>query len=135
MTPSPVNTVSLDELNDILNEMKKGEDAIKRLAEMDDSKGFTGKKKKAEPQEVGVPPSSRTRPAEVAPMAGLDGVLSDTDLAKSRLAQAEMMKKNAAMMLAEAEKLTQEAQQLDPTINNKNVGTTAKKKTTKVKAA
>jgi len=135
MTPTPANTVRLDELNDILNEMKKGEEAIKRLAEMDANKGFTGKKRKAEPQEVGVPPASRTKPAEVAPMAGLDGVLSDADLAKSRLAQAEMMKKNAAMMLAEAEKLSQEALQLDPTINNKNVGTTAKKKTTKVKAA
>ena len=134
MTPTPANSVRLDELNDILNEMKKGEEAIKRLAEMDKNAGLSTKKRRAEPEEVGVPPSSRTKPAEVAP-SSLEGVLSDSDLAKSRLAQAEMMKKNAASMLAEAERLTQEAQALDPTVSTKNVGTTTKKKTTKVKAA
>lgn len=134
MTPTPANSVRLDELNDILNEMKKGEEAIKRLAEMDKNAGLSTKKRRAEPEEVGVPPSSRTKPAEVA-SSSLEGVLSDSDLAKSRLAQAEMMKKNAASMLAEAERLTQEAQALDPTVSTKNVGTTTKKKTTKVKAA
>lgn len=134
MTPTPVASVRLDELNDILNEMKKGEDAIKRLAEMDKENGFTGKKKRpAEPREVGVPPSSRTRPAEVAPSAGLNDVLSDADLARSRVAQAEMMKQNANAMLAEAERLLKEAADLDPS-TTKNVRAT-KKKTTKVKAA
>lgn len=135
MTPTPASTVRLDELNDILNEMKKGEEAIQRLAELDRNQGMSNKKRRAnEPQEVGVPPSSRTKPAEVAPVASLDGVLTDSDLAKSRLAQAELMKKNAATMLAEAEKLITEAQQLDPSLKAENVGTT-KKKTAKVKAA
>jgi hypothetical protein len=135
MTPTPASNIRLDELNDILNEMKKGEEAIKRLAEMDKNSGLSTKKRRSEPQEVGVPPASRTKPAEVAPSANLEGVLSDSDLAKSRLAQAEMMKKNAASMLAEAERLLQEAQSLDPTTTTKNVGTATKKKTTKVKAA
>lgn len=135
MTPTPANSVRLDELNDILNEMKKGEEAIKRLAEMDKNAGLSTKKRRNEPGEVGVPPSSRTKPAEVPQSASLDGVLSDADLAKSRLAQAELMKKNAASMLAEAERLTQEAQALDPTTTTKNVGTATKKKTTKIKAA
>lgn len=132
MTPTPANTVRLDELNDILNEMKKGEAAIKRLAEMDSSTGLAkGKKRRAEPQEVGVPPSSRTQPAQQS--TSFEGVLSDSDLARSRIAQAEMMKKNAATMIAEAERLTQEAMSLDPTTKS-NAGTT-KKKTAKVKAA
>ena len=134
MTPTPSNTVRLDELNEILNEMKKGEAAIKRLAEMDKNTGLSTKQRRNEQKEVGVPPSSRTRPAEVSPTASLHGVLSDSDLAKSRVAQAEMMKANAATMLAEAERLIQEAQQLDPITTTKNVGTT-KKKTAKVKAA
>lgn len=135
MTPTPTSTVRLDELNDILNEMKKGEEAIKRLAEMDKNQGLSTKKRRQpELQEVGVPPSSRTKPAEVAPMASLEGVLTDSDLAQSRLAQAEMMKKNAATMLAEAERLIQEAHDLDPKAVTKNVGTT-KKKTAKVKAS
>lgn len=133
MTPTPAATVRLDELNSILNEMKKGEDAIKRLAEMDKENGFTGKKKRqAEPREVGVPPSSRSVAADVAPSAGIDGVLSDADLARSRLAQAEMMKKNAAAMLAEAERLAAEAADLDPTVTNV---TKPKAKKAKVKAA
>lgn len=135
MTPTPASSIRLDELNDILNEMKKGEEAIKRLAEMDQNTGLSTKKRRAEPQEVGVPPASRTKPAEVSPTSSLEGVLSDSDLAKSRLAQAEMMKKNAASMLAEAERLIQEAQALDPTTTTKNVGTATKKKTAKVKAA
>lgn len=136
MTPTPANTVRLDELNDILNEMKKGEEAIRRLAEMDQNQGLATKKRKpAEPREVGVPPSSRTRPADVAPSAGLDGVLTDSELAKSRVAQAEMMKKNAATMLAEAERLLAEAADLDPSTVAQNVGKTTKKKAPKVKAA
>jgi hypothetical protein len=133
MTPTPSNTVRLDELNEILNEMKKGEAAIKRLAEMDSNLGLAkGKKRRPEPQEVGVPPSSRTQPAQQS--TSFEGVLSDSDLARSRIAQAEMMKKNAATMIAEAERLTQEALNLDPTTKS-NAGTTTKKKTAKVKTA
>jgi len=135
MTPTASNTVRLDELNDILNEMKKGEEAIKRLAEMDKNTGLATKRRPVEPREVGVPPSSRTQPAQQT--ASFDGVLSDEDLARSRIAQAEMMKKNAATMLAEAERLTKEAEDLSPTITTTlktNVGT-AKKKTAKVKEA
>lgn len=134
MTPTPAASIRLDELNEILNEMKTGEEAVKRLAEIDAQKGLSTKsKRKAEPQEVGVPPSSRTQPA-VAPVSA-SGVLSDSDLASSRLAQAELMKKNAATMLAEAERLINEAAQLDPTTTKtKNVGS-AKTKKVKVKTA
>lgn len=131
MTPTPAASVRLDELNDILNEMKTGEAAVKRLAELDAQKGMgTKAKRKTELQEVGVPPSSRTQSVVVPDTA--PGVLTDSDLASSRLAQAELMKKNAATMLAEAERLINEATQLDPT--TKNVGT-AKTKKAKVKAA
>ena len=138
MTPTPSSTVRLDELNDILNEMKKGEDAIKRLAEMDKAQGLVpNKKRKPELKEVGVPPSSRSTPSTTPNSASLTSVLSDSDLAMSRLAQAELMKKNANTMLAEAERLINEAVQLDPTvIKPKNVGPTkTKTKTSKVKAA
>lgn len=133
MTPTPASTVRLDELNEILNEMKKGEEAIKKLAEMDAAKGMNGSKRKPEPKELGVPPSSRTQPADVA-TTNVSGVLSDSDLAKSYVAQAEMMKRNAATMLAEAERLTAEASKLDPMAAG-NVGKSTKKKTPKVKAA
>lgn len=133
MTPTPAATIRLDELNGILNEMKKGEDAIKRLAELDANKGLTGKKRTQEVKEVGVPPSSRTQPA-VIPQAPMDSVLTDSDIARSRVAQAEMMKNNAATMLAEAERLLEEAAALDPSVKA-NVGKTTKKKAVKAKAA
>ena len=136
MTPTPTSSVRLDELNSILDEMKKGEAAIKRLAEMDKSQGLApNKKRRQELQEVGVPPSSRSTPSIAPNSASLTSVLSDSDLAVSRLAQAELMKKNANTMLAEAERLIGEASQLDPTtIKVKNVGS-AKTKTPKVKAS
>lgn len=140
MTPTPSSSVRLDELNEILNEMKKGEDAIKRLAEMDKAQGLApNKKRRPELKEVGVPPSSRSTPSLTPNSASLTSVLSDSDLAISRLAQAELMKKNANTMLAEAERLINEAVSLDPTITKaKNVGgtttTKAKAKTPKVKA-
>ena len=134
MTPTASSTIRLDELNSILNEMKKGEDAIKRLADMDASAGLNKKKRVVPPKEVGVPPSSRSLADETINTVGISGVLTDGDLALSRLAQAELMKKNAATMMAEADRLITEAAVLDPSLT-KATHATAKKKTIKVKAA
>ena len=134
MTPTPAASVRLDELNEILDEMKKGEEAIKRLADMDQARGLApNKKRRNEQPELGVPPSSRSQPA-TTPTTDVAKVLTDSDLAASRLAQAELMKKNAATMMAEAERLIVEAAGLDPTIKTKDAGTTKKKKA-KVKAS
>ena len=84
VTPGGKSTVRLDELNDILNEMKKGEDAIKKMAELDANAGMTGKRR-AEPREVGAPRNSRATPAQVT-----ETVLTDEDLAQQRLDQAEI---------------------------------------------
>ena len=40
MTPNSTTTIRLDELNKILNEMQQGEDAVKRMAELDSSRGL-----------------------------------------------------------------------------------------------
>ena len=40
MTPQPNTKIKLDELNKILDEMQQGEAAVKRLAEMNDSRGL-----------------------------------------------------------------------------------------------
>jgi hypothetical protein len=40
MTPQPNVQIKLDELNKILDEMKQGEDAVRKLAEMDASMGL-----------------------------------------------------------------------------------------------
>ncbi len=43
VTATPTSNVRLDELNKILNEMKQGEDAIKKMAALDAEGGYTGK--------------------------------------------------------------------------------------------
>ena len=136
VTPNNKSSVRLDELNGILNEMKKGEDAVKRLAEIDANRGMTGKKRQAEPREVGVAPNSLSIPAQgtVSAEQYLGEVLTDADLAKQRLTQAADMKKQAEAMLAEAARLEGEAASLDTTTNGKPRKTT-KAKTPKKQAA
>lgn len=119
VTPTTTSKVRLDELNTILNEMAKGEAAVKKLAELDASQGATGKQKT---REVGEPiKPAKTSSADVN--AKLNEVLTDNDLARERLTQAEKMKKEAEMLISEAERLVAEAAALDPTVKVKrNVG-------------
>lgn len=119
VTPTTTSKVRLDELNTILNEMAKGEEAVKKLAELDAAKGATGTQKT---REVGEPAkATKTTSADVN--AKLNQVLTDADLARERLNQAEKMKQEAEMLISEAERLVAEAAALDPTVKVKrNVG-------------
>lgn len=125
ITPNAKSNVRLDELNNILNEMEKGEDAIKKMAELDKNAGMIGKK---ETREVGQNPMSRSNVAETT-NASVNDVLTDEQLASQRVAQAAKMKLEAQQMLAEAARLEAEAADMIPAQAN---GTT---KTTKAKAA
>jgi hypothetical protein len=134
VTPTSNSSVRLDELNDILDEMTKGEEALKRLQEIDSSRGMTSKQapRRAQIQELG---ERRTREAQGNTSAAemLSGLLSDTDLATQRLEQAQKMEASARQLLAEAERLKSEAQSLSPKVND--VGTKTKKTATKKQAA
>ena len=125
ITPNAKSNVRLDELNNILNEMEKGEEAIKKMADLDKNAGMTGKR---EGREVGINPASRSNTPTVASTATIADVLSDDQLAAQRVAQAAKMKLEAQQMLAEAARLEAEAVDLTPATN----GTT---KTTKAKTA
>lgn len=136
VTPTTTSSVRLDELNGILNEMAKGEDAVKRLAELDASKGMTGKKRE-QIREVGVPPNSRSKEVtipESAQPAALDSFLTDADLAKERVRQATNMKAQAESLLNEVQRLLSEAAELDPSLSQNVRKTTTTKKKTKVQA-
>ena len=134
VTPTSNSSVRLDELNDILDEMQKGEEAMKRLQDIDNSRGFTGKKapRKASIQEVG---ERRTREAQGNTSAAemLSGLLSDSDLATQRLEQAQKMEASAKQLLEEAARLKSEAESLSSKVDN--VGTKTKKIATKKQAA
>lgn len=124
VTPNPQTKIKLEELNSILNEMKQGENAVKRLQEMDASRGLqdpvdVAKRMRGDKQ---VPP-----PINQAPQ----GVLGDSTLAQQRLQQAQRMAAEARGLLAESDRLLAEAHQMDPSLAPAPVK--AKAKTTKAK--
>ncbi len=125
VTPQQGSQVRLDELNDIMKKMEAGEDAIKEMAELDAQRGVRDPNKKAEPREVGEPANTRSAPAQV--QAPQDGALTDVDIARGYRDQATRMQVEAKAMIAEATRLTKEAQKLDPLTNAKK---NTKKKTT-----
>lgn len=111
ITPTPTSSVRLDELNNILNEMSKGEEAIKKMAKLDSEIGYTGKRNPGSTPAM----SGIVSAANASSDASLTEALSDQDLAQARIRQAETMKASAAQMLAEAARLVSEAEVLDPT--------------------
>ena len=140
VTPTTISSVRLDELNDILDEMAKGKEAMERLQNIDSNRGYTGKKnntnknqpRRAEIQELG---ERKIREAQGNTSAAdmLSGMLNDTDLAAQRLEQAQRMEASAKQLLEEAARLKAEAGSLDPKVND--VETKTKKTTTKKQAA
>jgi len=137
VTPTSTSSVRLDELNDILDEMAKGQEAMERLQNLDANRGLTGKKnntppRRAEIQELG---EKRTREAQGNTSAAemLAGMLSDSDLAAQRVEQAQKMEATAQQLLAEAARLKAEAESLSPRVDD--VGTKTKKTSTKKQAA
>jgi hypothetical protein len=140
VTPTSNSSVRLDELNDILDEMAKGKEAMEKLQNIDNNRGYTGKKnntdknqpRRAEIKELG---DRRTKEAQGNTSAAdmLAGMLSDSDLASQRMEQALKMEASAKQLLAEAERLKSEAESLSPKVEN--VGTKTKKTSTKKQAA
>jgi hypothetical protein len=110
MTPQPNTRIKLDELNKILNEMKQGEDAVKRLAELDSSRGLQ------DPADV----ARRLRGDKMPAQMNQQGIqstgdaLGDNVIANNLRQQAQKMAAEAKGLLAESERLMQEATVMDP---------------------
>lgn len=100
MTPAPNQKIKLSELNSILDEMSKGEEAVRKLAEIDASRGLQ------DPKDV----AKRMRGESTLPKGDL---LDNTSLATNLRNQANKMSAEAKGLLAEVERLLQEAAQLD----------------------
>lgn len=122
ITPNANSSVVLTELNRLLDEMGKGNDAIRRLKELDEAQAKTKKSTKTSSADIG---ANTSEPAVVS----VSDVLSDRDLALQRIKQAETMQADAARLLKEAEILMEEATTLDPTIHDNS----KKKSTAKAK--
>jgi len=110
MTPQPNTVIRLDELNKILDEMKQGEEAVKRLAEMDKSAGM----------QTSADVIRKMRGPQNQPVESTGDLLGDAHLAKQRLEQALKMENEAQGLLTEAKRLKSEAHQLDPNVSTTN---------------
>jgi hypothetical protein len=111
MTPQPGTQIKLDELNKILDEMKQGEEAVKKLTEMDQSRGMQ------DSLQVAKRLRGDQRPAPAGSDAALNAaaaLLDDNGLATSLRQQAERMDREAKGLLAESARLLKEAAALDP---------------------
>ena len=105
VTPTPTTKIKLEELNKILDEMKQGEEAVKRLAEIDRSLGMQDPAAVAKKMRVNNPPPPVTQ--------GVDGALGDNQLANNLREQAAKMSSEAKGLLAEADRLLKEAASMD----------------------
>lgn len=105
MTPQPNVQIKLNELNKILDEMKQGEDAVKKLAEMDASMGLQ------DPVDV----ARRLRGnKDQTSVTSTGDALGDQALATNLRQQADRMSREAKGLMAEADRLLKEAASLDP---------------------
>jgi len=116
VTPTAQSKIRLDELNKMLNEMKLGEAAIKKMADNDASRGMVAPevKRKAEAEYK----ASQAQLTQTAPkfQAPQDGALSDRDLAANMVFQAKKMEIEAKQMIAEAARMKKDAQRMDPNV-------------------
>ena len=124
MTPQPNVQIKLSELNKILDEMKQGEAAVRKLADMDASMGLQ--------DPVDVARRMRGDKAKgkdpVATPAVGTSALADNQLASNLRQQADKMLREAKGLMAEAERLNKEAATLDP-VKEVKVSKTKKTKT------
>jgi len=134
VTPTSTAKVRLDELNDLLAEMKKGDDAVAKLQEIDSSRGLTGKRapRQAEIQEIGER-TTREAQGNMSAEEMVAGVLTDDDLNASKISQADKFEAEAMSMLAEAKRLRAEAGVTTAEVKSGGAKTTTKKTATKAK--
>ena len=124
VTPAQGSSVRLDELNKILREMEQGEEAVKRMAEIDADAGYTGKASRKDDygREVGSPSETIRRGANTVAGSDADlatraqapqtGALDDASIATNLKAQAERMAAEAKGLIAESERMIKEANEM-----------------------
>jgi hypothetical protein len=116
MTPRTDAKIRLDELNKMLNEMKLGSDAVKKMAVNDASRGLVDPsvKRAAEAEyKAGQQLTSNQQAPFQAPQ---NAALSDRDIAANMVFQAKQMELNAKQMIAEAARMKKEAAGMDPNV-------------------
>jgi hypothetical protein len=118
VTPDTKSNVRLDELNDILAKMTQGEEAIRKMADIDAQAGLKD------------PAKNLKHPHRIEQTAD---TLSDSNLAQNLLSQAARMRNEAQSLLSEAVRLESEAQIVIPATKKPKSKTKAKIKVSATK--
>jgi hypothetical protein len=118
VTPTAQSSVKLDELNKIIREMESGEQALKRLQDIDKNSGFVdpAQKRKAEAEYKRSQERGDTTPPVAPLVSSVDGALDDKALAMNMLGQAKRMEVEAKGMIAEAARMKKDAQRMSPSV-------------------
>ena len=124
VTPRPGATIRLDELNTMLNEMQKGSEAVKKLAEADATRGLVDAPTKRA-AEAEFKRSQAEKAAAPKMQADPNAALSDRDIAANMLDQAKRMETEAKGMIAEAARMKKEAEKMFPNVVAKAIASTS----------
>jgi hypothetical protein len=125
MTPGGNATIRLDEMNKLVNEMNKGEEARKKMEEADATRGMVDPAvKRAAEARFKEEQLAKQQLAEnrfIAPTENLiapaDGVLSDRAIAANMVSQAKRMEQEANAMIAEAARMKKDAERMVPGVD------------------
>lgn len=125
MTPAPGVQIKLNELNEILDKMAQGEEAIREMQELDKQTGLQSpaavakhmsnlpKRKPGDPVPgIDVPLTPGSQASVQAPPVGNSASLGDIEIANNLRQQAEKMAREGRGLLAESDRLMREAAQL-----------------------
>lgn len=124
VTPNPQTKIKLNELNKILTEMKQGEEAVRRMADIDQSRGMQTPAEVARRQRDN---KTRDVKGQQPPlMASNNDALGDTMIANNLREQAAKMAAEANGLMAESQNLLKQAAEMDPPVMEKKPKTTKK---------
>jgi len=110
MTPNAATKIRLDELNTILDQMEQGEAAVKKLEDLDSQRGLQSPADVA--RRMRENKEAQTQAAQPPIQSSAQGYLADNQIANNLLVQARKMEAEAKGLLAESNRLQQEANQL-----------------------
>jgi len=117
VTPNSQTKIKLNELNKILTEMKQGEEAVKRMADIDQSRGLQTPSDVARRMR-----EQKTRDAKVQTqplIANSNDALGDNAIANNLRQQAAKMAAEAKGLMVESQNLLKQAAEMDPPVMEK----------------
>lgn len=118
MTPTPASSVKLDELNRLVKEMESGDEARKRMTELDANQGIVDpaikRDQEREFKRRRLEEEAARREKGIPETPVNTGAMDDKSLASNMVAQAKKMEAEAKGLIAEAARMKKEAERMFP---------------------